>query len=154
MGIIYDEIENNSHTDFYLVGKIVDIGDLSTHYGYQTLSAEGLTFKPGETYPTILSSFEEFRNLDIPQLLRSGYTSVSISDLPAEIKFVTDPINVVDIKKIQIPKNNEMPSSPVNFGKNPTFLLMKNDQVVYAVVNGFVYRIDGPVNGVKNGLVE
>ena len=47
-----------------------------------------------------------------------------------------------------------MPTSPVNFGKNPTFLLMKNDQVVYAVVNGFVYRIDGAVNGVKNGLVE
>ncbi len=154
LGIIYDEIENNSHSDFYLVGKIVDIGDLSTHYGYETLSAEGLTFKTGETYPTILSSFEEFRELDIPQLLRSGYTSVSISDLPTEIKFVTDPINVVDIKKIRIPRNNEMPTSPVNFGKNPTFLLMKNDQVVYAVVNGFVYRIDGAVNGVKNGLVE
>ena len=154
LGIIYDEVENNSHSDFYLVGKIVDIGDLSTHYGYETLSAEGLTFKTGETYPTILSSFEEFRDLDIPQLLRSGYTSVSISDLPTEIKFVTDPINVVDIKKIRIPRNNEMPTSPVNFGKNPTFLLMKNDQVVYAVVNGFVYRIDGPVNGVKNGLVE
>ncbi len=154
LGIVYDEIENNSHSDFYLVGKIVDIGDLSTHYGYETLSAEGLTFKTGETYPTILSSFEEFRDLDIPQLLRSGYTSVSISDLPTEIKFVNDPINVVDIKKIRIPRNNEMPTSPVNFGKNPTFLLLKNDQVVYAVVNGFVYRIDGAVNGVKNGLVE
>ena len=154
LGIVYDEIENSSHSDFYLVGKIVDIGDLSTHYGYETLSAEGLTFKTGETYPTILSSFEEFRDLDIPQLLRSGYTSVSISDLPTEIKFVNDPINVVDIKKIRIPRNNEMPTSPVNFGKNPTFLLLKNDQVVYAVVNGFVYRIDGAVNGVKNGLVE
>jgi hypothetical protein len=136
------------------VGKIVDIGDLSTHYGYETLSAEGFTFKTGETYPNILSDFEEFRELDIPQLLRDGYTSVSISDLPPEIKFVTAPINVIDISKIQIPRNNDMPRSPVNFGKNPTFLLLKNDQVAYAVVNGFVYRIDGPVNGVKNGLVE
>jgi len=154
LGIIYDEIENNNHSDFYLVGKIADIGDLSTHYGYETLSAEGFTFKTGETYPTILSNFEEFRELDIPELLRGGYTSVSISDLPPEIKFVTAPINVIDISKIQIPRNNEMPRSPVNFGKNPTFLLLKNDQVAFAVVNGFVYRIDGPVNGVKNGLVE
>lgn len=154
LGIIYDEIENNSHSDFYLVGKIADIGDLSTHFGYETLSAEGFTFKTGETYPTILSNFEEFKDLDIPQLLRSGYTSVSISDLPSEIKFVTAPINVIDIGKIQIPRNNEIPRSPVSFGKNPTFLLLKNEQVAFAVVNGFVYRIDGSVNGVKNGLVE
>ena len=154
LGIVYDEIENNSHSDFYLVGKIVDIGDLSTHYGYETLSAEGFTFKSGETYPRILSSFEEFRDLDIPQLLKSGYTSVSISDLPSEIKFVTAPINIIDISKIQIPGNNEMPRSPISFGKNPTFLLLKDDQVAYAVVNGFLYRIDGPENGVKNGLVE
>ena len=154
LGIIYNEFENNSHSDFYLVGKIVDIGDLSTHYGYETLSAEGFKFKTGETYPTILSDFEEFKELDIPQLLQNGYTSVSINELPTEIKFVTAPINIVDIKKIQIPRNNEMPRPPVSFAKNPTFLLTKNDRVVYAVVNGFVYRVDGPVNGVKNGLVE
>ena len=154
LGIVYDEIENNSHSDFFLVGKIVDIGDLSTHYGYKTLSAEGFTFKTGETYPTILSSFEEFRNLDIPQLLQKGYTSVSISDLPTEIKFVTAPINVIDIGKIRIPGNNEMPRPPVGFGKNPTFLLMKDGQVAYAIVNGFVYRMAGPENAVKNGIVE
>lgn len=153
LGIIYDEIENSSHSDFYLVGKIVDIGDLSTNFGYETLSAESFTFKTGETYPTILSDFEEFKDLDVPQLLRSGYTSVSISNLPTEIKFVTAPINIIDISKIQIPKNNEMPRPPLGFSKNPTFLLLENDRVVYAVVNGFVYKIDGP-NGVKNGLVE
>ncbi len=154
LGIVYDEVENQSHSDFFLVGKIVDIGDLSTHFGYETLSAEGLTFKPGETYPKILSSFEEFKALDIPELLKNGYTSVSINDLPTEIRFVTEPINVIDIEKIRIPGKNEVPKSPVRFSKNPTFLLMKDNQVVYAIVNGFVYRPEGPENRVKNGLVE
>ena len=154
LGIIYNEIENATHSDFYLVGKIVDIGDLSTHYGYKTLSAEGLQFKTGETYPTILSDFEEFEKLDIGQLLRDGYTSVSVNDLPEEIKFVNSPINLVDIRKIQIPRNNQMPKSPIRFEKNPTFVLMDGEAVKYAVINGFVYRIEGPVNEVKNGLVE
>lgn len=154
LGIIHNEIENLSHSEFYLVGKIVDIGDLSTHYGYKTLSAEGLTFKPGETYPKILADFEEFKELNIKDLLKNGYTSVSISNLPPEIKFIPDPINIIDIKKIQIPRNNEIPQSPIRFDKNPTFLLLKNDQVVYAIVNGFVYAMEEEMNGVKNGLVE
>jgi hypothetical protein len=154
LGIIHNEIENLSHSEFYLIGKIVDIGDLSTHYGYKTLSAQGLTFKPGETYPKILTDFEEFKKLNIKDLLKNGYTSVSISNLPPEIKFIPDPINIIDIKKIRIPRNNEIPQSPVRFDKNPTFLLLKNDQVIYAIVNGFVYTMEGEVNGVKNGLVE
>ena len=154
LGIIHNEIENVDHSDFYLVGKIVDMGDLSTHYGYKTLSAEGLTFKTGETYPKILANFEEFKELNIKDLLNNGYTSVSISNLPSEIKFIPEPINIIDIRKIQIPRNNEIPQPPVRFNKNPTFLLLKNDQVIYAIVNGFVYAMEGDINGVKNGMVE
>jgi len=154
LGIIHNEIENSSHTDFYYVGKIVDIGDLSTHHGYKSLNAEGMSFRAGKTYPKIVSDFESFKQLDILQLLKDGYTSVSIDDLPEEIKFITYPINIIDIKKIQIPRNNQIPKPPVGFEKNPTFLLTQNKQVVFAVINGFVYKTDGDSNGVKNGLVE
>jgi hypothetical protein len=154
LGIVYDEVENNSHTDFYYVGKVADIGDLSTHFGYKSISAEGLSFKTGETYPKIIPDFESFRELDIPQLLKDGYTSVSIDDLPEEILFIDYPINIIDIRKIQIPKNNQLPKPPVGLEKNPTFLLTRNEQVVFAVINGFVYAMEGDKNEVKNGLVE
>ena len=53
-----------------------------------------------------------------------------------------------------IPKNNSIPKSPVDLGSNATFLLKKNDKVVYAVVNGFIYYLDENKNRVKNGVVK
>jgi hypothetical protein len=154
LGIVYDEVENSSHSDFYYVGKIADIGDLSTYYGYESLTAEGLNFKTGETYPKIITDFESFKELDIAQLLKDGYTSVSIDDLPEEIRFIEYPINIIDVRKIQIPKNNQIPKPPVGMNKNPTFLLTRNKEVIYAVINGFVYAAEDDKNSVKNGLVE
>ncbi|MCK5637753.1 MAG: peptidase M14, partial [Flavobacteriaceae bacterium] len=154
LGIMNLERDNNKHTDFYNIGRINDIGDLSTYYGYQTLDAKGLTFKVGETYPKILSDFEDFEKLDIKNLLEKGYTSVSIDSLPNEIKFIDYPINIIDSRKISIPKNNTIPKSPLSFSKNPTFLLTKNGKVVYAIINGFVYDLIKNDNRVKNGLVN
>lgn len=154
LGINHTEIENSDHSEFYCLGKISDIGDLSTHYGYDTVNADGYTFKVGETYPKILDNFEQFLELDIKMLLAQGYTSVSINDLPKEIKFTDKPINIMDVKKIMIPKNNSMPSSPIKLGKDATFLLYKNDQVAYAVINGFVYDLMQGKNKVKNGVVK
>lgn len=154
LGIIRQEVENQDHTDFYYMGKVVDIGDLSTHFGYDVVAADGLSFRPGETYPKIVSDFEAFKLLDIPELLKKGYTSVSIEDLAEEIKFTTYPINIIDVRKIEILRSNQLPEPPIGFGKNPTFVLMKNDQVVYAIINGFVFQFDQMRNGVKNGIVE
>ena len=154
LGINHQEIENKKHSDFYYLGKIIDVGDLSTHYGYETLDAEGYEFKVGETYPKILNDFEAFMNLDFADLLSQGYTSVSINEMPSEIKFTPMPINIIDLKKIMIPKNNSIPKSPVSLGSDATFLLKKNDKVVYAVVNGFIYHLNENKNGVKNGVVK
>jgi len=154
LGINHLERENNKHSDFYNIGRVNDIGDLSTYYGYQTLDAKDLQFKIGETYPKILSDFEEFKKLDVKNLLQQGYTTVSIDSLPNEIKFVNYPINIVDSRKITIPKNNTIPKPPISFRKNPTFLLAKDGKVVYAIINGFVYDLAKNDNKVKNGLAN
>ena len=154
IGVNHYEIENKNHSEFYYLGKISDVGDLSTHYGYETLDAEGYEFKVGETYPKILDGFDAFMNLDFASLLSQGYTSVSINDMPSEIKFTPKPINIIDIKKIMVPKNNSIPMSPIKIGTDATFLLKKNDVVVYAIVNGFIYYLNENKNLVKNGVVK
>lgn len=154
LGIQNNEIDNIKHTDFYYLGRISDIGDLSTYFGYETLNADGYTFKVGETYPKILNDFEEFQALDFSSLISQGYTSVSIHDLPKEIKFTPMPMNIIDVKKIMVPKNNTLPKSPVRLGTDATFLLTKNEKVVYAVINGFVYYLNEAKNEVKNGIVK
>lgn len=149
-----NEIENQQHTDFYYRGQIRDIGDLSTYFGYKTLDAKNLKFKIGETYPKILSDFEEFKNLDFKKLLQQGYTTVSVDSLPDEIRFTHYPVNIVDSRKISIPKNNTIPKSPLALYKNPTFLLIKNNKVVYAIINGFIYDLAKDKNEVINGFVK
>lgn len=154
LGIKHFERENKKHTAFYNMGSIVDIGDLSTYYGYKNIDAKNLKFKVGETYPKIISSFEAFKQLDFKKLLEQGYTSVSIDSLPKEIKFIKYPINIIDIRNISIPKNNTIPKPPVSLGKNPNFLLTENDKVVYAIINGFVYDLSKNENGIINGMVK
>lgn len=154
IGINQFEIENKNHSDFYYIGRISDIGDLSTQFGYETIDATDLTFKVGETYPKIMNDFEEFKSLDYVSLLSQGYTSVSIDNMPPEIKFTPMPMNIIDIKKIMIPKSNTLPSSPIQIGTNATFLLMKDVHVVYAIINGFVYYIKENKNQVKNAIVK
>ena len=154
LGINTLERDNKEHTDFYYIGRINDIGDLSTYYGYKTIDAKDLTFKIGETYPKIISDFEDFEKLDFKKLLEQGYTSVSINSLPSEIKFINYPINIIDIQKIVITKNNTIPKTPLQLGKNPTFILTKNKKVVYAVINGFIYDFSENKNQIRNGLVK
>ncbi len=154
LGIQHIEKENKDHSAFYYLGKISDIGDLSTHYGYKALDAHDLTFKSGETYPKILEDFEAFKTLDFESLIREGYTSVSINNMPEEVKFTSYPMNIMNLEKIRIPKNNAMPKSPVALGSDATFLLKKDDKVVYAVINGFVYSLKDNENEVRNGIVK
>jgi len=154
LGVNQTEIENMDHSDFFYLGRITDIGDLSNHFGYETVNAEGLRFKVGEAYPKILNDFEEFKELNFLSLLTQGYTSVIISDMPEEIKFTSEPLNIIDVEKIVIPKNNSIPESPLKLGANATFLLYDNDQVIYAIVNGFVYHVKEERNNIKNGIVK
>jgi len=154
LGIHNFEKENKDHSDFYNIGKISDIGDLSTYYGYEVINAENFTFQPEKTYPKIIPNFEEFKKLDFIKILDQGYTTISIDSLPAEIKFIHYPVNIINARNIKILRNNTIPKPPLNIGLNPTFLLYQNDKVVYAVINGFVFDLKKNENGIKNGLVK
>lgn len=154
LGIKNHERENKNHTEFYNIGRITDLGDLSTYYGYHNLDAKDLNFKIGETYPKIISNFEEFQKLNFKKLLEQGYTTVSIDYLPSEIKFIDYPINIIDVRKIVIPRNNTIPKPPIFIGKTASFLLTKNNKVVYAIINGFVYDLINNKNDVLNGIVK
>ena len=154
LGIHNYEKENKDHSDFYNIGKISDIGDLSTYYGYEVINAENFTFQPEKTYPKIIPNFEEFKKLDFIKILDQGYTTISIDSLPAEIKFIHYPVNIINTRNIKILRNNTIPKPPLNIGLNPTFLLYQNDKVVYAVINGFVFNLSKNKNSIINAIVK
>ncbi len=153
LGVNHNEKENNDHSDFYYIGQISEIGDLSTYYGYNTLDANDLTFKNGETYPKILNGYEDLEKLNFEDLLQQGYTSVALDSVPEDVVFTKYPINIVKVRDIQITKKN-IPKPPLSLGSNPNFTLSKNNKVVYAIINGFIYDVTKGASKIKNGVIK
>lgn len=146
IGINRYEVDNEDHSSFYNVGSVIDQGDLSTFFGYETLDAEGYVIEAGKVYPEVLSSINNVEEFDVYQLLKNGYTYLKIENLPEDIKYVTKPIYLVG-KEFLTPKLN------INLGVNPTFLLKKDGEIKYAVINGFLINLNKTENNFKNALI-
>lgn len=146
IGINRFEVDNENHSNFYNTGRIMDQGDLSTYYGYETLNAEGYGIEEGKVYPKMLNSINNLSEIDIYQLLKDGYTYLRIEHLPENKKYVAEPIHLIG-------KEFKAPKLKINVDANPTFLLTKDGEIKYAVINGFLIRLDEKGNNFKNALV-
>ncbi|MEO6347298.1 MAG: M14 metallopeptidase family protein [Aquaticitalea sp.] len=145
IGITHLEIEDKDHENFYNVGRIVEKGDLSTYYGYETLDATGYRLIEGKVYPETIQTLEDLKAMDIYELLKSGYTYVRLAQYTSKDKEVLMPINILS-------KDQKVPGFYVNIGNNPNFVLQKDGIVDYAVVNGFLINLKTKENNLKNAL--
>ena len=146
LGIHRLEVDNGMHNDFYYSSRIMDQGDLSTYYGYQTLDAEGYTVKAGKVYPEMLKSMGDLSRLDVANLLKLGYTYIRAENLPKDKQDVPLPIHLIG-KDYKIPKFN------LQVGINPTFLLEKDNEVHYAIINGFLIDLKTGKGDFKNAMI-
>ncbi|WP_446050888.1 M14 family zinc carboxypeptidase [Zobellia laminariae] len=141
------EVDKEEHNDFWYSSRILDQGDLSTYYGYETLDATGYTITPGKVYPDLVSSFSALAALDIKSLLKSGYTYVRVVNIPNENLSSPFPIHVIG-------KKYEVPDFLVEVGLNPTFLLKKGDNITHAVINGFLIDLNSDKKtNFKNAMI-
>ncbi|WP_299393384.1 M14 metallopeptidase family protein [uncultured Gelidibacter sp.] len=145
IGINRLEVEDKNHENFYNVGSIVEKGDLSTFYGYETVDATGYRLVEGKVYPDIIPSLKELQKMDIYSLLKSGYTYVRLSEISQQDKDVSLPINILD-------KDQKVPGFYVNIGNNPNFTLQKDGSVDYAVVNGFLINLKTKESNFRNAI--
>jgi len=145
IGINHLEVEDENHETFYNVGRIVEKGDLSTFYGYETLDATGYRLIEGKVYPKIIQTMEVLKSMDIYELLKSGYTYVRLAKFSQEDKEVSLPINILD-------EDQKVPGFFVNIGNTPNFILQKDGSADYAVVNGFLINLKTKENNFKNAI--
>lgn len=131
LGIHQLEVDKDEHQDFWYSSRVVDLGDLSTYYGYETLNAEGYKIVPGKVYPEVIDLTQELKESNFMALLKDGYTYIRLIKLPASPPDSNIPLHVVDA-------NYELPPFKLQVGVNPTFLLEKDGQLRYAVINGFL----------------
>ena len=133
------EVDQEGHNEFWYSSRILDQGDLSTYYGYETFDASGYDIVPGKVYPEILKSVEVLGRLKTESLLKSGHTYIRVENIPKDMLESPFPIHIIG-KKYEVPEFN------IEVGINPTFLLEKNGKIEYAVINGFLIDVDTGVS--------
>lgn len=147
IGVNRSEIDNETHTDYNIVGRVTDQGDLSTFYGYDAVDATGYTIEQGRQYPDILASVFALKKMDIKSLLKQGYLYVKIANIPQK-RYTDLPINLLG-PQTKLPEDFNLRP-----GIHANFVLKKDGVVRYAVVNGFLIDLsdDKEIN-TKNSLI-
>lgn len=146
IGIQRPEVDDASHNDFWYSSRVVDLGDLSTYYGYQTLDATGYRIEQATVYPTVMPDMKSVEKLDFWSLLQEGVAYVRVADLPKEK--INSPYPVHLISSTYKPADLRL-----GVGMNPTFILSKAGVPKYAVVNGFLYNLASREGNGKNSMI-
>lgn len=146
VGIHQLEIDNASHKTYYNSSRVVDQGDLSTYYGYETLEGKGYSMVGGKVYPKTLASINEVSQLKALDLLRSGFAYVRVENIPKGENYVSFPLNIIG-------KDYKVPQFKMRVGIIPNFILEEKGQPRYAVVNGFLIDLKSGEGNFKNALI-
>ena len=146
LGIQRPEVDMQGNNDFWYSSRIIDQGDLSTYYGYETFKAKGYKIVPGKVYPKTIKSFKALDEIDPKELLKFGYTYVRVEQLEEDILNSPIPIHIISTAY-------KVPKFSVAIGKNPTFLLSKDQKIEKAVINGFLIDLDSGKTDFVNAMI-
>ncbi|MFD2513581.1 M14 family zinc carboxypeptidase [Pontibacter locisalis] len=148
VGIMRDEVELPSAPEgYYHKSSIEELGDMRVFYGYEEVNGEGLTLVPGKVYPKPLKSFSSLSTARAQELLAEGYTTVEVDELPPS---GFSPQNL----PLNVTKRAEKVSHDLTLENMANFVLRDDaGQVKYAIVNGFVYDLNGEIPKLFHGLV-
>ena len=138
IGIHRLEVDLEGNSDFWYSSRIIDQGDLSTYYGYETFNAEGYKVVPGKVYPKVLSKVKDMEGEEYLSHLKQGFVYFRISEPLDRMSFTPAPFHLIS-------EDFEIPEFRLEVGRNPTFLLEKDGEARYAVVNGFLIDLNQAV---------
>ena len=146
IGIDFEEKDFENHNKFYLSGSIEDLGDLSVFSGYNDFDFSGYTIEPGKTYPTTINNAAEIEKLDYKNLLSRGFTNIRLNAADYNSEFPDIPLNII------LNGNNGIDDS-IHVDGSPNFILKKDGNIRFAVINGFLFDTEHPESFKGNALV-
>jgi hypothetical protein len=145
VGINRNEINIENSGAFYYRSNVEDLGDLSVFYGYEDYDFTGFEIEEGKILDTEFTSIDEVKKLDYFDLFSKGYTGVYLNSYIEE-KFIDFPLNIY-LKRFYQPNNY------VDLGETPNYVIKKEGEVLYVIVNGFIYNLKSKTGEIKNSLI-
>jgi len=134
LGIRRREVEVSDPLDYYVSGSIADLGDLSVFYGYDEVEASGLVVVPGKVSDQSVNP-ETFTKADAFNLLKSGYLAATVED--------EHEIHLHNLPIILVRKGQKLPFG-TGLGASANFFLQQEDELKFAVVNGYLIDLADP----------
>ncbi|MCH7407810.1 M14 family metallopeptidase [Belliella sp. DSM 111904] len=135
LGIKRREVEANG--DYFVNGTIDDLGDLSVFFGYEEIDAAGMKVVEGKLFPNTFEDIDSINEERIIELLRAGYFAVSVNQVPTESMLHKLPVQILYQK-------SEL-SSSLELGSGANFFLQKDDELKYAVINGYLINLENSI---------
>jgi hypothetical protein len=120
--------------DFFVRGKIEDIGDLKESHGYDELDAEGLQFIPGKVATVTVTEVAQLTTQESLDLLKKGFMAVQVKQVGAtkEKSLHTWPLHFFTQTNFYLPIT-------ADFGGTANFYIGdKRGNLKYAVMNGYL----------------
>jgi hypothetical protein len=145
IGINREEENYNNAKDFYYKSSVEDVGDLSVFYGYDEYDLKGMEITVGKTYPLPFNSLQEIEKLNFTKLYKEGYTNV-VSAEKVSKNFTKLPVNIFYKTAEDEPLN-------IKLMQKANFIIKKDGEIKYVVINGFILDPMKPEFKTGNALV-
>ncbi|RDY61594.1 M14 family zinc carboxypeptidase [Flagellimonas nanhaiensis] len=137
LGIHRQEVDLEGHNHFYYKSSLVDQGDLSTYFGYETFDASGYKVVAPKIYPRSMNTNTRALWNAEGSPFKSGYGYFKTDFLP--------PIPYSELPGHFISDTYTVPDFILKPGVNPTFFLEKGGVLTHAVINGFLIDLSKPI---------
>jgi len=134
--------------DFYVRGRVEDIGDLPESFGYDEVQGEGLKFIQGKIAEKPVPSFESITPEIAYDLLKKGYMGVQVQTLKPE------QANMFHNLPIHVFTGTSFATTPmIDLGGTANFYIGdSNGNLKYAILNGYLIDLSKPLSEV--GLLK
>lgn len=133
LGIKQQEVRTDS--SYRLSSSIVDKGDLSVFYGYKEIDATGMVYEEGKIFEKAYDTVDELNVQEALELLKEGYLAVRVN---GEEKGRLHQLPLV------VTTDEKAYRTGHELGRPANFLLRKDNDLLYAIINGHVINLKNP----------
>lgn len=136
IGISYTEKFDSLRNRYIRNYNVVDIGDLSTFFAFDTLDAKGLKIEFGKVYEKILKRVDQLRKLNPKSLIQNGITTIIYQGDFSEIQKGSLMDKMISTTKYPLRESKKL------IGHSANYILRNSEgKIVYVIINGEVFDL-------------